>query len=96
MNEIAFFLIIANFFAYDVIVGLVFLKSKEKQKENETDWEQVRKNAAIEALPECLRTCNEALMRGGRLECNSISEQAAKMAVDYADALVKHLKETEE
>lgn len=58
--------------------------------------ENLIQKAAIAALPECIRTCNEILMRGGRLECNSITEQVAKLAVDYAKALTDKLIENKE
>ena len=55
--------------------------------------DEIIQKAAIEVLPECMRTCKEILMRGGSLGCNSIPLQTARMAVEYAKALADELTE---
>ena len=55
----------------------------------------ILERAAIAALPECISTCKDVLMRGGSLECNSIPEQSAKMAVEYSEALLNALMSAE-
>lgn len=53
---------------------------------------KVREKAAIAALPECIKVVQEVLLRGGSIEEITISKQVAKMATQYADALVEELK----
>lgn len=55
--------------------------------------DEIWKKAAIAVLPECVRTCNEVLLRGGKLTEGTLAEQAAMMAWQYADAFVKKLGE---
>lgn len=55
-------------------------------------WDEVRNNAAIAILPQCVATINDILVRGGAITEGTIAKQAAKMAVNYADELVKELK----
>lgn len=81
MNEIAFFFIIVSIFTGGVIVGSVFLKSKEKQKENETDWEQVKIQASISAMQSLIKEFP-------RHNPKTIADWAEQ----YADKLVDNLK----
>lgn len=55
-------------------------------------WDDVRNNAAIAVLPQCVATVNDVLARGGALTEDTMAKQAAKMAVAYADELVNELK----
>ena len=52
---------------------------------------ELRQRAAIAALPACISAVNEVLRLGGCLTENNAADQAAFMAVSYADALVKRL-----
>lgn len=61
------------------------------------DWEQVRIQAAIAALPECIKKIEELISQGyftGKL--NSKQKEVAKNAISYADAIIKELKGGEE
>ena len=58
--------------------------------------EEIRLRAAIAVLPECVRTCNEVVTRGGKLSEGTLAKQAAMMAVAYADALAEKLKVDEQ
>ena len=55
-------------------------------------WDDVRNNAAIAVLPQCVATIYDVLVRGGALTEDTLAKQAAKMAVCYADELVEQLK----
>lgn len=55
-------------------------------------WAEVRNNAAVSVLPQCVATINDVLMRGGTLTEGTMTRKAAKMAVQYADELVSELK----
>ena len=55
-------------------------------------WQDVRERAAIAILPQCLKTIQDVLLRGGSLTEEAITKQAAVNAVEYADALVAKLK----
>jgi len=58
--------------------------------------EEIRQRAAIAVLPECVRTCNEVLSRGGKLTEETQAKQAAMMAVAYADELAEKLSNVSE
>ena len=58
--------------------------------------EEIRQRAAIAVLPECVRTCNEVLLRGGKLTEETQAKQAAMMAVAYADELAEKLSSVEQ
>jgi len=58
--------------------------------------EEIRQRAAIAVLPECVRTCNEVLSRGGKLTEETQAKQAAMMAVAYADELAEKLSNLEQ
>jgi hypothetical protein len=47
---------------------------------------------ASAVLPQCLKTVQDVLLRGGSLVEDTIAKQAAVNAVEYADALGKKLK----
>ena len=53
---------------------------------------ELRQKAAIAALPACISAVSEVLRLGGALTEKNPADQAAYMAVSYADALVKKLK----
>lgn len=74
--------------------GYILIKDVEFEQEPNTQdhWQDVRERAAIAALPECIRVVQDVLFRGGSIEETTISEQVAKMATQYADALVNRLK----
>lgn len=55
-------------------------------------WDDVRNNAAIAVLPQCVATINNMLVHGGSLTEDTMAKQAAKMSVAYADELVEQLK----
>lgn len=56
------------------------------------DWNKVMVDAAIAVLPKSISICQDVLMRGGQLTENTLAEQAAVTACDYAGALVNKLK----
>lgn len=67
---------------------------KTNQQLAEADyWEKLRHQAAIAVLPQCVSTCNDVLMRGGSIQENTIAKQVSNMALQYADELIKQLKE---
>lgn len=53
--------------------------------------EELRRRAAVAALPACIEAVNQVLQLGGSLTEKNTAEQAAYMAVSYADALVERL-----
>ena len=53
--------------------------------------DEFRQKAAIAALPACITAVNQVLQLGGSLTEKNTAEQAAYMAVSYADALVERL-----
>lgn len=53
--------------------------------------EEFRQRAAIQVLPQCISACQDVLLRGGALAEPTMAKQAAKMAVQYADALTDEL-----
>jgi phosphoribosylformylglycinamidine (FGAM) synthase-like amidotransferase family enzyme len=55
-------------------------------------WDDVRNNAAIAVLPQCVAIINNMLVPGGYLTEDTMAKQAAKIAVNYADELVNELK----
>lgn len=57
------------------------------------DWAKRRYEIAKEVLPQCISTCNNILCQGGKLQKDTVAEQLADMAIQYADALIKKLKE---
>lgn len=73
--------------AMDAVIGI----HREMRKANEIDWEQRRYEIAKSMLPVVVRSNSSGIM--------SI-KQVARLAVDYADALIEELKggnrETEE
>ena len=62
------------------------------EEEQLRHWQDLRERAAIAVLPQCLKTVQDVLLRGGSLIEDTITKQAAVIAVEYADALVKKLK----
>lgn len=62
------------------------------EEEQLRHWQDLRERAAIAVLPQCLKTVQDVLLRGGSLIEDTIAKQAAVNAVEYADALVKKLK----
>lgn len=56
------------------------------------DWNKVMVDAAIAVLPKSISICQDVLMRGGQLTENTLAEQTAVTACDYAGALVNKLK----
>jgi len=58
--------------------------------------EEIRQRAAIAVLPECVRTRNEVLLRGGKLTEKTQAKQAAMRAVAYADELAEKLSNVSE
>ena len=65
---------------------------KTNNQEEEKHWQEVREMAAIAAMPMCHAVATNVLMRGGSLIEKTLTEQVAKNAVEYADALIKQLK----
>ena len=57
----------------------------------QVSWRKVRRDAAIAVLPQCVALVNGRI---ARIEGDS-ANQIASMAVQYADALVRKLKEGE-
>ena len=56
-------------------------------------WEQLRHQAAVAVMPQCISTTCDVLLRGGSLTEKTICDQVAKNALEYADALIKRLRE---
>ncbi len=54
----------------------------------EIDWDEVRIQAAIAALPKAMGMVADAALRGCRLTETTCPRQAAVTAIEYADALV--------
>lgn len=62
------------------------------EEEQLRHWQDVRERAAIAVLPQCLKTVQDMLLKGGSLIEDTVAKQAAVNAVEYADELVKKLK----
>lgn len=63
-----------------------------QQKESEQiECEQRRYEIAKQMMPQCLSVATSVLEKGGALTFPTLAETVAKMAVDYADALIKEL-----
>lgn len=63
------------------------------QMEEGKHWQEIREMAAIAAMPMCHAVATNVLMRGGSLTEKTLTEQVAKNAVEYADALINQLKQ---
>ncbi len=70
-------------------VSAISLQMLEKDEE---DWNKVRIQAAISALPKCIDTVETVLMGGGRIEAKNLPDQVAICCCQYADALVERLQ----
>lgn len=55
-------------------------------------WDEVKCQAAVSVLPQCVAIINDVLLRGGQLTEDNAAKQAAVMAVSYAKELVNELK----
>lgn len=62
------------------------------EEEQLRHWQDLRERVAIAVLPQCIKTVQDVLLRGGSLVEDTIAKQAVAIAVDYADTLVKKLK----
>lgn len=62
------------------------------EEEQLRHWQDLRERVAIAVLPQCIKTVQDVLLRGGSLIEDTVAKQAAVNAVEYADALVKKLK----
>lgn len=51
-----------------------------------------RHRFAGNVLPQCVQIVADVLVKGGKLTRNNAAEQAAEMAVTYADTLLKELE----
>lgn len=55
-------------------------------------WEQLRHQAALAAMPQCISVVHQ-IVASGKRDGNDICEFTAKLALRYADALVEALKD---
>lgn len=63
--------------------------------QNQLDWEEVRINAAIAVMPQCIEAVKCVLIQGGNLIEPTMAREASRLAVEYADALMKELQKKE-
>ena len=75
------------------IIDPAFVELEPQEVKFIPNWDTVRVEAAIAALPKAIATCEDMICRMGSLTEPTMTLQAAKIAIDYADALVTKLKE---
>ena len=74
--------------------GYILIKDVEFEQEPNTidHWQHLREMAAVAVAPQCLRTEQDDLFRGGAINEETVAKQVAVDAIEIADALVKKLK----
>ena len=76
-------------YGYDTNIDLYYAYKARKKKYNNIDWEQRRYEIAKEILPNCVDFYDDVVRL---MDINKIIDDSTKLAIKYADALIKKLK----